>query len=32
MSAVVVGDRCQLELVYDPNLEAFKGEWKSCKG
>lgn len=32
MSAVVVGDRCQLELTYDPNIEAFKGEWKSCKG
>jgi len=32
MSAVVVGDRCQLELTYDPNIEAFKAEWKSCKG
>ena len=32
MSAVVVGDRCQLELTYDPTIEAFKAEWKSCKG
>ena len=32
MSAVVVGDRCQIELTYDPTIEAFKAEWKSCKG
>ncbi len=32
MSATVVGDTCQIELTYDPTIEAFKPEWKACKG
>jgi hypothetical protein len=32
MSAVVVGDRCQIELTYAPDIEGFRPEWKSCKG
>lgn len=32
MSATLVGDACQIELTYAPELEAFKPQWKSCKG
>lgn len=32
MSATVVGDRCKLDFVFDPETGAFKPEWKSCKG
>ncbi|MDX2013772.1 MAG: hypothetical protein SFW67_26490 [Myxococcaceae bacterium] len=32
MSATLVGPKCRVELTYDPTLEAFKAEWKSCKG
>lgn len=32
LSAMLVGDRCQLWLTFDKGLEAFKPEWKSCKG
>lgn len=32
MSATVVGDVCRVELTYDPSIEAFKPEWKACKG
>jgi hypothetical protein len=32
MSAIVVGDVCQIEFSYTPDLEAFKPQWKSCKG
>jgi hypothetical protein len=32
MSATLVGPKCRVELTYDPALEAFKPEWKSCKG
>lgn len=32
MSAVLLGDRCQVAFSWDPSQEAFKAEWKSCKG
>jgi hypothetical protein len=32
MSATLVGPKCRIDLTYDPTLEAFKPEWKSCKG
>jgi|JI10StandDraft_1071094.scaffolds.fasta_scaffold61097_1 hypothetical protein len=32
MSATVVGDACRIEFTWDPTIEAFKPEWKSCKG
>ncbi|MBE2248771.1 MAG: hypothetical protein IAE78_04410 [Myxococcus sp.] len=32
MSAVLLGDRCQVEFTYDPDVEAFQAQWKSCKG
>lgn len=32
MSATVVGDTCKVDFSWDPSIEAFKPEWKSCKG
>lgn len=32
MSATVVGDACKVDFTWDPSIEAFKPEWKSCKG
>jgi hypothetical protein len=32
MSATLVGPKCRIDLTYDPSVEAFKPEWKSCKG
>lgn len=32
MSATVVGDACKVDFSWDPSIEAFKPEWKSCKG
>jgi hypothetical protein len=32
MSATVVGDRCRVDFTYDPSVEAFKADWKACKG
>lgn len=32
MSATVVGDRCRVDFTYEPSIEAFKADWKACKG
>ena len=32
MSASLIGDACRVDFTWDPTIEAFKPEWKSCKG